>query len=275
MSGDVVMAAVVTAIPVLVLWRGLRPVDERELRRWADRFGPTLDHQTRPHITRALRRGRRLRAAGAAAGIVVAAAPAYMNLVDPARSSDVAGPVTGLAWVFGAALGSTVAEVAFVQRPSGRRVATLERRRWQHYVPVPSVAAVVVAAIVASLAAAVALARRTSGSGEAVALAIAATIAVLCLVAGLRQIVGRPRLSVDGRLRVVDEALRADGAHRLAGATFAMAGASALVGLSEATWDLVPLLGLAAGLLQHAAFGWWWVLSRDVVWRMDAAAAAA
>jgi hypothetical protein len=49
-----------------------------------------------------------------------------------------------------------------------------------------------------------------------VALALAAAAAVACLLAGLRQIVARPRLSVDGRLRVVDEALRADGAHRLA-----------------------------------------------------------
>ena len=275
MSGDVIQAVVISAIPVLVLWRGLRPLDEQQLRRWADRFGPTLDDETRPLIAGALRRGRRLRAVGAAVGLVVTAIPAYMNLIDPTRSSDFAGPVNGLAWVFGAALGATVAEVAFVQRPTGRRVATLDRRRWADYVAVPVVAAVVVAAVVASAAAVIAGVRRADGSGEAVALALAAAAAVACLLAGLRQIVARPRLSVDGRLRVVDEALRADGAHRLAGATFAMAGASALVSLTEATWDLVPLLGLATGLLQHAVFGWWWSLSRDVVWRMDGAAAPA
>ncbi len=275
MSGDVVQAVVVTAIPLLVLWRGLRPVGEREVRRWADRFGPTLDDEARPLVVRALQRGRRLRAGGAAAGIVVAATPAYVNLIDPTRSSDFAGPVNGLAWVFGAALGVTFAEIAFVQRPTGRRVATLDRRRWQDDVAVPIVAPVVVAAGVASAAAAVALVRATSGSGEALALASAAAVAVVCLTAGLRQIVARPRLSVDGRLRVVDEALRADGAHRLAGATFAMAGSSALGSLTEATWDLVPLLGLVAGLLQCAVYGWWWSLSRDVVWRMDGASASA
>lgn len=274
-SGNAVQAAIVSLVPVLVLWRGFRRVDERQLRRWSDRFGPVLDDETRPRIVRALRRGRRLRATGASLGILVASVPAYMNLIDPSRSSDFAGPVNGLAWVFGAALGATLAEIAFGQRPLGPQAAALDRRRWQDYVATRPVSRVVVAVVAACAGAVVAVARGTDNPGDAVAVACTAVLAGLCLAVGLRQIVRRPRLSLEAPLRVVDEALRADGAHRLAGATVAMAASSAAVALTEAVWDLVPLLGLAAPLLQWVAFGWWWFLSHDAVWRVDRASVPA
>lgn len=269
MPGNARLAVLVSLVPLAILWRGWRPLDEAHLQRWADRFGPTLDDETRPLVKAVLERGRRLRAAGAAVGCVVWALPAYMNLIDEDRAGDFAGAPTDLAWLYGAALGTALAEVLLVQRPRGPRVADLEPRRWQAYVGLRPVAAVVAAAVFAAGVGGEAALRTRDRSGVVVAVALAAVAGAGLLVVGLRRIVHRPRLSVDVRLRVADEALRADGANRLAGAAVAMAGLSALRAVGEAHWQTMGALVLVGVVLQPVLFGWWLYLSRDVVRRMD------
>ena len=73
-------------------------------------------------------------------------------------------------------------------------------------------------------------------------------------------------LAPGGELRSVDEALRADGAHHLAGAAVALAGtavAAAVPGDLTGWWALAALPVSLIGLF---VLGVWWTLARDSPW---------
>jgi hypothetical protein len=93
-----------------------------------------------------------------------------------------------------------------------------------------------------------------------------AVIATGGLFLGLRAIADRAALSPEGELRAIDDALRADGAHHLAGAALALAWMSVAVatpGSLTGWWALVALAVASTG-----GFGlvWWWTLARNVPW---------
>jgi hypothetical protein len=230
-----------------------------------------LDADTRPLITWFLHRGRRLRAAGVAAGLVVTGAPLYVDLIDPARSPDFAGPLSGMAWIIEAALGAAVAEISFVQRSLRAGAAVLQRRRWDHYVSrrlVLYVGGVITLALAGAM---LGLLAEVGQRTEVLAAAGAALAAGALLVIGLWHIVRRPRLALEERWRVVDDALRADGANRLVGASAAMASAAASVAVWQSLREVAPAAGfLVSFVLCTVGLGLWWALSRDVVWRTKA-----
>jgi hypothetical protein len=264
-NGDVIQAIVVTILPVVVIWRGMRRMRAGDLDRWSARFGVVVSEGRREFVIATLERGRRIRFAGAAAGMIVGVLPAYVNLIEAERASDFAGPITGLAWVYGAALGTTLAEILIVQRPSDRR-AILEARRWGDYVPSSPVVWTAVATVGGIIGAIIAVARDTYRAEEAVMAAVACLVAGACLAAGLARIVDRARLVTVGPDRDLDEAMRADGAHRVAGAAIAMAGTGAAVAMSEAVWEVFPPIALVLMAASWAALWWWWSLSTTAPW---------
>ncbi|MGQ0431954.1 MAG: hypothetical protein ACT452_06070, partial [Microthrixaceae bacterium] len=239
MNGDVIQALVVTVLPLVVIWRGARRVRAGDLVRWAARFGVVIGDESRDLVLTILERGRRIRAAGAAVGLVVAGLPAYLNLINAERASDFSGPINGLAWVYGAAMGTTLAETLIVQRPRDRR-ATLEARRWTDYVPSSPVVWTAVATVCGIVGAITAVVRDTSRSGEAVGAAVACLVAGACLAVGLNRIVDRARLATVGPDRDLDESRGADGAHRHAGAAQANAGTRAAAARSVGVWVGLP-----------------------------------
>lgn len=264
-TGTVIQALVVTLLAVVVLWRGRRRARPDELERWAARFGVVIADESRDLVVSTLERGRRMRATGAAIGIGIAGLPAYVNLIDAEQAGAFAGPLNGLAWVYGAALGTTLAEILLVQQPRDRR-ATLEARRWADYLPSSPVVWTAAATVGGAVGAVTAVSRATFQAHEAVGAAMACLVAGACLAVGLRRIVDRARLATVGPDRDIDEAMRSDGAHRLAGAAIAMAGTSAVVALSEGLWGVFPPIGLLLVVVQYAALSWWWTLSSTATW---------
>ena len=81
--------------------------------------------------------------------------------------------------------------------------------------------------------------------------------------------VDRPAVSPDGSLRAIDEALRADGAHHIAGASVALAVTGAVSALLIATsdgWWQLPI-----GMLNLLAIGCWRELAVGERWNVSAA----
>jgi len=266
MDGDVLQVIAVASIPVVVLALGGRPVRDADLRRWSDRFGCAVLPSLEAAVRRSIARGRRYRSIGAAVGLVVAGGPAYMNLIDAERSASLAGPANGLAWVYGAAVGAAIAEASVVQRPLVGGIALVERRTWRSYV---SSRLVTAAVAVALLSVAVTAAGAPDDRVQATAASVAAIVSCGCLVVGLRRLVDRPRLAPDAHLTAVDDAMRADGAHHLAGAVVAASVASAAVVVLEALpsagwWALAAYVML---LVQYASLRVWWGLAHTSTWR--------
>jgi hypothetical protein len=256
------MAAVPLIVAVVVLWRGFRTLDVRDLAEWQARFDATVPSTATEMVRRRLHSARKLRSSLIAAGIALGGLPGYMNLVDPSRSADFANPLVGTAWLFGAALGAVIAEVVVAQRPT-RRVAALFERRPEDYVDARYVRAVMVAVPVAVAFAATSTAMRSFDWWESWVGVAATVVAAIGVHVGLRAIADRPALDPSGPLNELDDALRADGAHHLVGAAVALAATGAAVA--------VPSFDGAAAILsivlQYAAvlgYVWWWTLAREV-----------
>ena len=73
-------------------------------------------------------------------------------------------------------------------------------------------------------------------------------------------------LAPGGELRSVDEALRADGAHHLAGAAVALAGTAVAVAVPEDVTGWWALAALPVSLIGLFVLGVWWTLARDSPW---------
>jgi hypothetical protein len=201
----------------------------------------------------------------AAIGIVVAGLPSYMNLINAERSSDFANPLVGNAWLLGAILGALAAEIFVIQRPV-LRVASILVRRPGDYVDAMWVRWVALAVpVTAALAAAstVFQAWRWWYGWIGVGGALVATGGLLF---GLHAITDRAALAPGGELRSVDDALRADGAHHLAGAAVALAGTSVAAAIPQGLAGWWALVALSASLTGVLALGVWWTLARDVRW---------
>jgi hypothetical protein len=209
-----------------------------------------------------------------AVGVVVAGLPSFMNLIDPDRSADFANPLVQNTWLLGGALGALVAEVVVVQRPadrvassSGRRVGDYVDVRWVRWVglaiPITAALAVVSTAL-----------ERSSWWYGWVGLA-GAFGAAGGLLLGLRTITDRAALAPDGALRDIDDALRADGAHHLAGVAVALAGISVGVATPHDLAGWWGLFTLLTSLVGAVALGIWWTLARDVRWSVAVARASA
>jgi hypothetical protein len=197
-----------------------------------------------------------------------------MNLIDAERSSDFANPLVGNAWLFGAILGALAAEVLVIQRPVRRVASTLVRRPidyvdgvWIRWVA----AAVPVTTVMAAASTAFERGRWWYGwIGVGGAL-----LATGALALGLHSITYRAALAPDGELRGIDDALRADGAHHLAGAAVALAGISVAEAVPQDVTGWWALVALPVSLVGLLALGAWWTIARDIRWSVDRARAHA
>lgn len=209
-----------------------------------------------------------------AVGVGVAGLPSYMNLIDADRSSDFANPLVQNTWLLGGALGALVAEVVVVQRPADR-VASSSGRRVGDYIDVRWVRCVGLAIPMTAALAIVSTALEGSSWWYGWVGFAGALVAAGGLLLGLRAITDRAALAPDGALRDIDDALRADGAHHLAGVAVALAGFCVGVATPDGLAGWWALFTLLAGLLGAVALGIWWTLARDVSWSVAVARASA
>lgn len=261
-----IMALVPVSIAAVVCWRGLRPVADAELQHFVDRFDVVVHVGDELFVRARLRRSRAVRLCAAAAGVLVAGLPLYMNLIDPTRSADFANPVVGNAWIASAAAAALLAEVLVIQWPLRDRRARLEARRPHDYVARRWTARLGVIAGATVVVAAVGLGIGRGDRLELAAGALGAVLAVGLTAFGLRQIADRPRLSSDEELRAIDDALRAYGAHHLVGAAIALATTSLATSFNAiVVGGWLFLLGPAA---TYWGLGAWWALAREQRWPM-------
>lgn len=268
-----VMATIPVLVAGLVCWRGWRRVDDGFLSKWQERFGVEVPVEEKPFLLDRLMRGRRLRSACVAVGVVVAGLPAYMNLIDPMRSATFANPLVGNAWLFGATLGALGAEVFVIQRPRVRR-ASLVVRRSRDYVDYRYVIAVYVIGASNLMLAVLATVLDWWRWQDAWIGVAAAIIAVAGVHLGIRAIIARPALAADGAMRDVDDALRSDGSFRVVGAALALATAGlTTVSIGDAR-GFLGAVSVLFGFVLYFCLGIWWTLARDVKWSVPLARSA-
>ena len=269
-SGTWIQAGAAPLVALLILWRGLRHLPRSKFLKWQARFDVQVPPTEEAFVQGRHRRARATRAVMAAIGIVVAGLPSYMNLINAERAGDFANPIVENAWILGAILGTVAAEVLVIQRPRfrsaslhGRRPGDYLDRRWVTWVCL----AVPVAVVLAVVSTALETWRWWYGWVGVGGTSIAAG----GLLVGLRVITDRAALAPDGELRDIDDALRADGAHHLAGAALALAWMSVAV---ATPWPLTgwwALVALAIGSTGGFGLMWWWTLARDVRWSVSRA----
>lgn len=261
--GDHVLAAVPVVVAVVVVIAALRPVVPGDVDRWAARFGVTVSQAARGVVAAGLRRNR-VRGLAVAVGLLVAGAPAFVNLVARSRAGDVAVAVR-LGWLLAPAATVLLAEVVAVPRPSSPAGASLRRRD-----PGELVGGVVVAAIhaAAGLAVVTAVASVAAGDANRAEAALAGVVAAVAAVVaewGLRRIAVRPAWSDD--LAPVDRAFRADGAHQVAGAEAAIVGSALPVAADPFLSTAAPGLAAPFAVASLAGLAVWVALAAYVPWR--------
>jgi hypothetical protein len=267
--GDWIQAGVVAFAALLVVAWGSRPVSERDLRRWSDRFVVSVDAETQMLVVGRLRHARVVRSIAIAIGLTIAGLPAYLNLIARDHAGSFANRAVSATWILAAALGCLVAEVVVVQRARGNRHAALQARRTGDYVSLVWLRVISGAIAVAIVAAFVATFSRVPNVVIAWAGVGGSVLAFGVVLAGLRRITDRPALAPEGPIRGVDDALRSDGAHHLVGAGVALAVTGAAIALERAldasgTW--LPLLAVP---VSYWALGCWWVLARETRWNVS------
>jgi hypothetical protein len=270
-NADWVMASIWTWLSLCIVLAGFGRCTDEMLDRWSLRYDVAIDHPRREWIRARLRRARRARWVAFGLGTLVASTPMYLDVIAPERAAGIAEALRGTnaPWV-AAALSTLLVELFVVQRPRGARVAALERRRWGDYVGERWRVMLVALAIVATVAAAMRIVDRSPDpSSDRGVAAISATWAVAALVlalVGMRAIVDRPLLAVEGMDRRLDEALRADAAHHLIGAAVAMS----VLGAASVLIEVMPTspLEVVVGLGTWFGVGCWWFLSRQETWNV-------
>jgi len=231
MWGYRVLDGLWSVVPVALAWLATRPVSDRELRRFAARYGLD-DSPPTTAVAPYVRRGRLARLGGAALGL---------SLHPLLYAAGLAIPNDDLYYgVLAYLLGAFVTALVPLARPAGTRRASLVPRRATDYLP--RTAFVVPPATVALCALAVVVCqieprRYSLVYGSATGLLVLTAVAVAATLAGIRAVVARSQPVADPVLVAVDDAIRSQAAHTLSGAGTAIA-----------------LLGAAGALLQMGAY---------------------
>jgi hypothetical protein len=236
----------------------VRPTSDHRLIAWSIRFNVLLQDDTRPLVATRLRRARAIRWTSFIIGVNVGMLPMYMNVIDVERAGSFNNPVTAQAPFIAAALGCVLAEVTIVHRRSGPRSAVLVRRRWSDYVLRLWIGCIV-ACLPISLVA-VAIGPWNDRSRWLWVGPAASAIAIAATTAGVTLIVNRPPIEHDDAFRRIDDALRADGAQHVVGASLALAG---IATLNTVALVVPPIVGLLLALSQYLVIGCWYGIIRD------------
>jgi hypothetical protein len=88
------------------------------------------------------------------------------------------------------------------------------------------------------------------------------------MIVGVHVVVNRPTLAADEHDLRIDDALRADGAHHIVGASFGMGGIATAYAVGAATSGVVSLIAL---VLSYAVIGVWYSLATTDRWNVDLA----
>jgi hypothetical protein len=237
MAFNLALYTVWAVFPLVLAVGALRPVSGRELSRFANRYGLVLNPESGLAVTKSVRRGRTGRLAGAALGLSLYPCLSAFGVGIPSESL--------LYGLVGYLVGAFVTSLVPSSIGTEVRRASLVPRRASDYLPrlalvTPGLALGISTAAVIAL---VVEPRRTviSFDGSPSGL-VAAAIAAVATFAAIRVVVARPQPLSTPELVAVDDAIRTQALHTLAGSGIAVA----LFGTSATLWAMGG----------HAAFGW-------------------
>lgn len=273
MTGDWIFLMCLWIFSVVLILAGFWPVSEERLARWSVRFDVRLSGETSSWVRSRLRWARSVRWASFAVGMNLSALPMYMNVLDASRAGNFSNQLTSSSVFLAPTIGALVAELVVVQRPTGEHSAVLIRRRSQDYIDRFWIGAIVACGALSAAAALAATSRQVPKWGFAWVGPAAALTALASTTFGVRRIVNRPVVAPDGPLRAADEALRADGAHHIAGASVALAVTATVAALLLATpngWWQIPI-----ALANYLGIAWWSRLAVGERWSVALARRAA
>jgi len=215
--------------PVVLALLAVRPVSSRELRTFSARYGVELTSETKPAMNRYIRRGRTTRLAGAALGLSLHSVLYAVGLSIP-NDDAFYGFVGYLLGVF---------VIALLPESEGNepRRASLVPRRLSDYLPRAALISLPTAVGVSALATVVyeIEPRRVlpgfTGSNAGLVLAAIAAAGTLM---SIRFVVARSQPITTRGLDAVDDAMRAQAVHTLAGTGIAIA----LLGTSSCLFEM-------------------------------------
>lgn len=257
---------VLWSITVVIVAIGFAPVRDRSMVKWSLRFNVLIaDAASERWLVSRLRRAKVIRWTTFALGINIGMLPMYMNVIDVERAAEFSNDLTAYAPYAAAALGAVLAEVSLVRPPKGTRYASMVTRRWTDYIErfwLVVIASTLPLTVVASWLAL----RRFDPDWWWVA-PLGSALAITAATIGVHVVVNRPTNAFSETTRRLDDALRADGAHHVVGASVAMAGLAALHSINDAlgtsAWNLLPVL------LMYAVLGSWYGIACTTRWNVD------
>jgi hypothetical protein len=254
-------------VPVALAAIAMRPVSDSELRGFAGRYGIEVTPETLPVVKRAVRRGRTGRLVGAALGL-----SAYAVMFG----AGVSIPNDGIVYaVVGYLLGAFVTALVPVSKGAGPRRASLVPRSPTDYLPRTALVSPIVAVVVSSVAIVVfeVEPHRLSPtfSGTAIAPAISAIAAAATLIA-VKVVVARAQPVTTPGLVAVDDGLRTQALHTIAGSGIAVA----LIGTALALFEMgghsaytwLTILGVVLGICAMMGVVCAWGFRR-AAWRVE------
>jgi hypothetical protein len=264
---NVLLYGLWAVFPVVLAVLALRPVSARELTRFTNRYGLELEPETRAAVIRSVRRGRTGRLVGAALGLSLVPVLSALGVGIPSQSV-----IYGL---IGYLLGAFVTSLVPTSLGVEVRRASLVPRRPSDYLPRLALITPSLAVGISTLAviAYVIEPRRAvvNFNGSPAGLA-AATIAAAATFIAIRVVVARPQPLTTPGLVAVDDAVRTQAVHTLAGSGIAVA----LFGTGTCLWAMggyaapgwLHVTGIVAGLgaLIGALYAWGF---RSAPWRVQ------
>jgi hypothetical protein len=269
-GGEWVFLVVLWSATVIIVAVGASPITDRQLVKWSVRYNVLVaDASSQGWLSWQLRRARVVRWTLFAIGLNVGFAPMYVNVIDVERASEFANPLITQAPFAMAALGAVLAEFSLVRRPRGKRSAAIVTRRWSDYIERFWLVIIVCTVPISIAASWFALTRSDSDPTWLWVGPAASFLAVAAATVGVHVVVKRPANACSEESRRIDDALRADGAHHVVGASVALGGIAACssmtIALGSSAWSAV------AALLTYVFIGCWYGIACTDRWNVDQA----
>jgi hypothetical protein len=266
MTVSQVLDALWGVVPVLFALLAIRPVSTRELFRFSELYGVKITRELLPTVKTSIRRSRTAKLAGIAVGL---------SLHNVCVALGVNIPNDGYAYVvIGYLLGAFVTALIPLKTEDGVRKASLVPRVPLDYLPRAALIAPIVAVGASALAVLVfELEPRptlVTLSGNVAGLPVSAFAAVATYIA-IRIVVSRPQPITSSGLTELDDALRTQAVHTIAGSGLAIAFFAMSACMFEmaggSTFEWLRITGVVFGIagLVAAVAAWGF---RQAEWRV-------